>query len=296
MKKLFKSSLTKVGLSENTFIVKPFKKLSSAIRNSSIPEKFADMFGILVSPMVSEDELRSYWKLVQPHSNGHDLIRVGGTSDGGYLLPNDLEGMKYCYSPGAGAVWTFEESLGDKYGIESMVCDGTIENYPAFRTLKSFIPKNVGLAESENVISFESWIGEAGADPGDLLLQMDIEGGEYPILSSIDADFLKKFRIVVLELHDLHLLALPSSFSFQYSQLMSKLLKNFDVVHLHPNNCGKSYFAHGVLFPKVIEITLHRKDRSKEQTPTRIPHPLDLPNDTVLGEFPNFSFADWLSK
>jgi hypothetical protein len=296
MKKILKSSLSKVGLSEQSIILKPYRKFASIVRNSRIPEKSADLLGLFASQMVSEAELKSYWNLVKPHSNGHELIRVGSTGDGGYLLPNDLGGIKYCYSPGAGAIWTFEDSLGSKYGIESLVCDGTIENYPSFSYLKSFIPKNVGLAESENVISFESWIAEAGVNPGDLLLQMDIEGGEYPILSSIDADFLKRFRIVILELHDLHLLALPSSFSYQYSQLMIKLLKNFDVVHLHPNNCGGSYIAHGILFPKVIEITLHRKDRSKELKTTKIPHLLDYPNDEDLGEFPDFGFAEWLSK
>jgi hypothetical protein len=125
---------------------------------------------------------------------------------------------------------------------------------------------------------------------------MDIEGGEYPILSSIDAAFLGKFRMIVLELHDLHLLALPSSFSYQYSQLMSKMLKNFDVVHLHPNNCGGSYIAHGTLFPKVIEITLHRKDRAQGLSKAKIPHNLDSPNDYNLGEFPDFGFIEWLRK
>jgi hypothetical protein len=296
MKKIIKTALTFIGISENSLVLKPYRKFAASIRNSRIPEKSADLFGLFATQMVPESELKSYWKMVQPSSNGHKLVRVGGESDGGYLLPDDLNGIKYCFSPGAGAIWTFEDSLGSKYGIESMVCDGTIENYPSFSYLKSFIPKNVGLAESENVISFESWIAEAGANPGDLLLQMDIEGGEYPILSSIDSDFLKRFRIVVLELHDLHLLALPSSFSYQYSQLMIKLLKNFDVVHLHPNNCGGSYIAHGMLFPKVIEITLHRKDRSKELKTAKIPNPLDYPNDEDLGEFPDFGFVEWLSK
>jgi hypothetical protein len=296
MKKIIKTALNFIGISENSPVLKPYRKFAASVRNSRIPEKSADLIGLFASQMVPESELKSYWKLVQPSSNGHKLVRVGGESDGGYLLPDDLEGIKYCFSPGAGAIWTFEDSLGSKYGIESMVCDGTIENYPSFSSLKSFIPKNVGLAESENVISFESWIAEAGSNPGDLLLQMDIEGGEYPILSSIDADFLKRFRIVILELHDLHLLALPSSFSYQYSQLMIKLLKNFDVVHLHPNNCAGSYIAHGMLFPKVIEITLHRKDRSKELKTAKIPHLLDYPNDEDLGEFPDFGFVEWLSK
>ena len=296
MKKILKQTFSALGISENSILLKPYRFLASVIRDSRIPEKSADMLGLFASQMVPESELKSYWNLLQPHWNGYELIRVGDKSDGGYLLPNDLEEIKYCFSPGAGAIWTFEESLGSNYGIESLVCDGTIKVFPSFNSLKSFIPKNVGLTESENVMSFESWVGEVGTHSGDLLLQMDIEGGEYPILSSIDSEFLKRFRIIALELHDLHLLALPSSFSYQYTQLMTKLLKNFDVVHLHPNNCGGSYVAHGTLFPKVVEITLHRKDRSRDLSRVEIPHFLDFPNDEKLGEFPDFGFAEWFSK
>jgi hypothetical protein len=296
MKVILKKVLATLGIRENSIILKPYIRFASAVRNLRIPEKLGDKFGIFASHMVSESDLKSYWKLLQPHSNGHELVRVGGKNDGGYLLPNDFEGIKYCYSPGAGTIWTFEESLGTNYGIESMVCDGTIEMFPSFDHLKSFIPKNVGLAESENIISIESWVGEVGASPGDLILQMDIEGGEYPILSSIDSEFLLKFRIIVLELHDLHLLTLLSSFSYQYSQLMFNLLKNFDVVHLHPNNCGGSYIAHGTIFPKVVEITLHRKDRAQNRSSARIPHILDAPNNENLGEFPDYGFAEWLNK
>jgi hypothetical protein len=296
MKKLIKTILKQLGISENSPVLKPFRIVSASIRELKILEKSADMIGFFASQMIQEPELKSYWKMIQPYSNGHKLVRVGGKGDGGYLLPDDFDEIKYCFSPGAGAIWTFEEMLGSKFGIESLVCDGTIDRYPSFKSLKSFIPMNVGITESENVISFETWVGAVGADPGDLLLQMDIEGGEYPILSSIEADFLKKFRIVVLELHDLHLLALRSSFSFQYSQLMSKLLKNFDVVHLHPNNCGGSYVAHGILLPKVAEITLHRKDRSQELVKVTIPHQLDSPNNADIGEFPDFSFVEWLSE
>jgi hypothetical protein len=296
MKRIIKIVIFKSGIKDNSLLISPFKNFTGFIRRTRFLENITDFFGLFTNELVSEPELKLYWRLLKPYSNGHELIRVGGQNDGGYLLPNDLNGIKYCYSPGAGTIWTFEDSLGSNYGIESLVCDGTIQDFPSFNSLKSFIPKNVGLIESENVISFESWVSEVGANPGDLLLQMDIEGGEYPILSSIDSEFLKRFRIIALELHDLHLLALPSSFSYQYTQLMTKLLENFDVVHLHPNNCGGSYLAHGILFPKVVEITLHRKDRSRQLSRAEIPHVLDFPNDKKLGEFPDFGFSEWLSK
>jgi hypothetical protein len=296
MKKQIKQMMNQIGISKNSTIFRTKRNIFSTFRNLRIQENSADKFGYFSAKMIPRDEFQAYWAMLRPYSNGHQLVRIGSKGDGGYLVPNDMEGIKFCFSPGAGAIWTFEEALGELFGIESFVCDGTIEKHPAFPSLRSFIPKNVGLAESENVISFESWVGNAGEDSGDLLLQMDIEGAEYPILSSIDAKFLTKFRTIVLELHDLHLLAIPSSFTYQYSQLMSKLLANFDLVHLHPNAWGGGYIAHGTLFPRVVEITLHRKDRSRGLEAARIPHELDFPNDHTLGEFPDFSFIDWFVK
>jgi hypothetical protein len=146
MKRQLKMTMSKIGITENSTLLKPYRYIATSIRNSRIPEKSADMLGLFASQMVPESELKSLWKMVEPHSNGHDLVRVGGDGDGGYLLPNDFRDINYCFSPGAGAIWTFEEALGASFGIESFVCDGTIENFPSFGSLKSFMPKNVGLA------------------------------------------------------------------------------------------------------------------------------------------------------
>ncbi len=268
------------------------KVLSSIAKK--ILKRTASKIGLLTFRIVPGSELKSLWRLVQPYSNGHTLVRVGKPGDGGYLLPDDFEAIKYCFSPGVGDVWTFEEELGKKYGIQSLVCDGTIEKIPEFDSLRAFIPKNLGIVETERTISFETWLRSVGEEPGDLILQMDIEGGEYPILSSIDPEFLKRFRIIVIELHDLDLLAVQSSFSYQYRQLMSKLLKNFEVVHLHPNNCGGNYVAYGTTFPRVIEVTLHRKDRTKELKQAKIPHALDSANSAEMADFSDFSFLEWM--
>ncbi len=33
---------------------------------------------------------------------------MGGENDGGYLVPDDLEGIEYCFSPGVSNIATFE--------------------------------------------------------------------------------------------------------------------------------------------------------------------------------------------
>ena len=288
-----KKILIKCGFNNSGFLFETFRTIRKRTRKTRARERIADLFGFLGVGKVSESELKALWKLVNPNSNGHQLIRIGERHDGGYLLPHDFDGVSSCFSPGAGTVWTFEESLGADFNIPSHVCDGTITQFPAFDSLASFKPMNIGLVESNSVMSFTKWVESESKVGQDLILQMDIDGAEYMILPSLDPKFLERFRIVVLELHDLHLLAFEGVFAEQFKLLMKNLNLNFDVVHLHPNHLGGSYIAFGQTLPKVVEITLHRKDRSKNLSEAKIPHHLDAPNYSEIGEFPSFRFVDW---
>jgi len=42
-------------------------------------------------------EVEQFFNLVKPVKTNHDLIRVGGQVDGGYLIPDDLEGIETCF-------------------------------------------------------------------------------------------------------------------------------------------------------------------------------------------------------
>jgi hypothetical protein len=50
---------------------------------------------------------------VRPQDCGIDLIRIGIGGDGGYLIPDDLEGLEYCFAPGVDTVTDFENNLAD---------------------------------------------------------------------------------------------------------------------------------------------------------------------------------------
>ena len=58
------------------------------------------------------DVLRLIERL-QPQNCGKEMIRIGGDFDGGYLVPNDLEGIQYCFSPGVSNKSSFEDHLAD---------------------------------------------------------------------------------------------------------------------------------------------------------------------------------------
>jgi hypothetical protein len=114
-------------------------------------------------------------------------------------------------------------------------------------------------------------IGAAG--DGGYLIPDDLQG--VHILSLSEKDLLN-FRIIVKEIHFLEGLKNRWAFNLVYQPFFDKLLAYFDVVHLHPNNCCGTWRYAGLEFPRLIEVTLHRKDRAKaELSNSEVPHSLD---------------------
>lgn len=74
----------------------------------------------------------------------------------------------------------------------------------------SFEKRFLGSYDSDIHTTLGSWVArhpEAG--PGDLLLQMDIEGAEYDVIPNVEPSLLRRFRILVIEFHKLDWIAQP---------------------------------------------------------------------------------------
>jgi len=229
-----------------------------------------------IVPGTTLENHRQVLQLLIPVNNNVELIRIGSTTDGGYLLPNDLSGVRMCVSPGVADNWGFELELLSKYKIKSLMVDASIEIPNLPRGLE-FHKLWLGPANDKNTLSMNSIIRsqlELGND--ELLLQMDIEGAEYTCLLATDLELLSKFRIAVIEFHDLEMWKINSYFSKVVLPLFTKLTELFDIVHLHPNNGGLNFNWHGVKHPSGIEVTFHRKDRANGYSGIRsLPNKLD---------------------
>lgn len=217
----------------------------------------------------------------KPVETEHPLIRLGGDGDGGYLVPDDLAGIQRCFSPGVGPTSAFEHSLLER-GIPCHLADGTIDGPSFTHPLMTFERVNLGSQTAEGVVTLSEWVNRhAAPEENDLLLQMDIEGGEYPVLATTDPSVLRRFRIIVMELHQLDELTHLNGgvFNRRIHRCISPLLDDFAVVHIHPNNCARvSHVAHYAV-SRVMEFTLLRRDRITRSRPARVfPHPLDQPN------------------
>jgi hypothetical protein len=210
---------------------------------------------------------------LRPQDNGHTLIRVGGPRDGGYLIPNDMEGLTELFSPGSNKLSNFEREAAEFWQIESYICDSIEEQPKDLSSYQDFTDAWVGpYTDGEKFISLAQWVEEKSESSGDLMLQMDIEGAEFLTLLAVPTSLMKRFRIIVIELHFLESLKNRWAFELLYTPFFNKILSDFDVVHLHPNNCCGLWRYGDIEYPRLIELTLHRKDRSQGLIPKVTSH------------------------
>jgi FkbM family methyltransferase len=236
--------------------------------------------GVYVDQMTSARRIQQLIRRLWPLDVGLELIRLGGEGDGGYLIPDDLQGIGACFSPGVADIAHFEAELLSRYGIPSHLADASVDGPPAGFIPKSFQKKFLGAMNNATTMTMGRWLDLSGERRGqdDLLLQMDIEGGEYLSVLSAEQGDLSRFRIMALEVHNVQSWGERRYFEI-VEAFFEKLLEHFYVVHNHPNNCcGLVSFA-GIPAPHVFELTLIRKDRVYPRGYAKtLPHPLDRPN------------------
>ena len=247
--------------------------------------------------LTPKNEVIELLNRLRPNDNGHNLIRIGGLGDGGYLIPDDLSGICELFSPGSNQLSSFERDIAERWQIKSFICDSIEEKPTDLSRFQDFTAAWVGpYSDGEKFISLEDWVSEKSQTSGDLLLQMDIEGAEFQTLISTPLDTLNRFRIIVIEIHFLEALKNRWAFELVYAPFFDKILQQFDVVHLHPNNCCGLWNYGEFQYPRIIELTLHRKDRSRHLRPLATSkHELDYPCVNTNPEI-SMIFSDSNSK
>lgn len=247
------------------------------------------------------------WHLIEvlrPKPSPTPLIRIGGETDGAYLLPKDFEGIKACYSPGVNNRKDFEDELLEVFGIESHMCDFTSDASQFKTPLKprqTFRKKWLDINKSPDSISLEEWVEQLTPDKSDdLILQMDIEGAEYRNLLGTNDDVLLRFRIIILELHGLTACNSTNLFRKELGPLLARLDEHFLCVHAHPNNCSDEFDINESKYnmSNILEVTFLRRDRwdgvdQQNCHPPMLPHPEDIKYN-VSDLPPIFLNSEWL--
>lgn len=226
-------------------------------------------------------------------------VRIGSNYDGGYVVYGSaLIESDVLLNYGVGWETSFEEHFNKLTGRSVIMFDPTlfgkyIVDYPyMFRHLlglrfkriykhiskRRFWVKKFKQFEARNILFVQEGIAVAKKDRYDtlaghikrfklqdkqILLKMDIEGGEYDIFN--DGEIYKSLvqvNQIILELHDIGI-------GYRINDvmhIMDKLSENFELVHIHGNNYGELFTItdkerkNEFLVPMAIELTLVRKD------------------------------------
>lgn len=156
--------------------------------------------------MTDENDLKKLVEKLHPIAIDKVLIRVGSDADGGYVVPNDLDGMEAMFSPGVGGKLDFDMECAKK-GMKVYMADASVEGPLQNHSNFNFTKKYIGAVNNHEFMSIEKWVDSAElSQDSDLMLQMDIEGYEYEAIYSIPDAIMKRFRVIIIEFHQMDML------------------------------------------------------------------------------------------
>lgn len=234
--------------------------------------------GRFATRMTEESRVMELIRSLRPVKVPTRLVRLGPPRDGGYLIPDDLEGLVACFSPGVERQSGFEVDCAEK-GMEVYLADHSVAGPAEAHERFHFTRRHLGALTTAGSMTLDDWVNQSLADPaGDLMLQIDVEGSEYEVFLAASDPLMGRFRIIVAEFHSLDQWWNEPFFNVA-SRVFGKILQTHCCVHLHPNNHSGSVTHAGVTIPEVMEMTFLRRDRlEKLELVESLPHPLDRPN------------------
>jgi len=256
--------------------------------NESCLSDLLESAGLVAMPTTDPEELVRLLRRLHPRDSGKSLIRLGPEGDGGYLVPDDLEGILACFSPGVSMISGFEKDCAER-GMTVFLADKSVDQPQEEHERFNFTRKFVGALSNQDFMTMDDWVTAALPEQdADLLLQMDIEGYEYETLLSTSNNLMRRFKLLVVEFHHLDLLWGLPLFNLA-GRVFDKILQTHYCVHIHPNNCCGSVIKHGIEIPRVMEFTFLRRDRmDRSDYRTDFPNALDYDNtDGAPLELPN---------
>jgi hypothetical protein len=224
-------------------------------------------------------------KILTPYEIGHTKIRIGPNEDGGYVISrNCLEKTDFVYSLGIGENCGFDVDLANK-GYKVFQYESEYE--VPFVNHENFVYKKMSVSGD----NFATEVISNGHQDKNLMLSMDIEGGEYELILKTPSQILNNFNQIVFEIHDV-------LYNPDLENTLKKISENFILIHIHANNncLNEGAYGYGIEdeVPNILELTyVNRKFVSKEPTISRArcPHPkLDFKNHSY---FPEVSMKWW---
>jgi hypothetical protein len=248
-----------------------YYRMSSVFRRAAFA--FLTAIGLTYARQTTPQKIHELFRRLWPQSIGVDLLKCGE-----YLIPTDIGVIDAVFSPGVGPNSEFELFFASK-NIPCYMADASVDAPSVSNSNFHFVKKYIGATTQGEFINLEDWIHQNYPEGQNAVLQMDIEGAEYESILSVSSETLKRFKLIVMEIHYLNFLASQEGMALG-SAFFHHLLKDFTVAHFHVNNFLRPVKFKDVMFPADIEITLVRNDLVKNPQPVEVlPHPLDMKNN-----------------
>jgi len=93
--------------------------------------------GLWISRATVLSSAEEFISTIRPKNTNHELVRFGSKHDGGYLIPDDLDGIEACFSAGVGRVVDFERDMANR-GIKCFLADYSTDGPPIQNDLFDF--------------------------------------------------------------------------------------------------------------------------------------------------------------
>jgi hypothetical protein len=216
--------------------------------------------------------------LLQPKILSGDLVRVGGESDGGYIIEPPRIGSTVL-SLGVGTEISADLQLIEHFGCEVHAFDPYVER-PINAPMK-FVFSQIGLGRNEikaglQFKTIDQILSTLPINPN--LALIDIEGSELDLIDSFH--HLRDVEQIVIEFHDLDQIIFEEFF-LKFTALLQQILESHEPIHIHGNNDGPTLRIQGAIWPSIVEVSFRKKSamEEKEFNFGPWPHQLDRPNN-----------------
>lgn len=225
-------------------------------------------------------------KRLRPKEITEELQRIGGASDGGYLLPLRATEVDAVFSPGVGYEAGFEAWFASRH-VPCFLADASVEQAPLDFKEFSFVKKFIGNTTNATTLEVNSWIETNAPESSKKLgLQIDIEGGEYEVLPAIKARNVARFSFMIIEFHNLHRIV-GQTFASTLAEILDLIDKTHVIVHTHANNSSPPIRWKSLkLFPTVEVVAVQKELVTVTGHDAQLPHPLDKKNVRFRKDWP----------
>jgi len=210
---------------------------------------------------------------------GYSKIRVGNQAgDGGYVMVGDFSNIVAALSAGIDNDVSWDLHISS-YGIDVHQFDHTVSGPPVTDERFHFHRRKIAAHASEHSDNIKSMIERTSTADGNILLKMDIEGGEWEVFDAAAVEDFARVAQAVVEFHGLSNVA-DDGWRAQATRTISKLRSVFEVVHVHGNNWAPLQLFANVPVHDVIEVTLVNRSMYEFQESTEVfPTSIDRPNN-----------------